>query len=68
MPALGRALGRLADWLAGLVPDDLFDVDWWPVCGFLGCDNPVPGDYPWQMCENCYEMACEWDDSELGYT
>ena len=25
---IGRALGRLADWLEEHVPVDLFDVDW----------------------------------------
>jgi hypothetical protein len=40
-------------------------ADLGPTCGFLGCTNPTEGDYLWQMCDDCYEMACEWDDSEM---
>jgi hypothetical protein len=60
---IGRALGRLADWLCSLPgePHDLFG----PTCGFLGCTNPTEGYYSWEMCADCYDETCEWDDSEM---
>lgn len=36
-------------------------------CGFLGCTNPTPGDYPWQMCDPCADHAYEVEDSGRGY-
>lgn len=36
------------------------------VCGFLGCENEIPGDYPWQMCEPCADHAWAVEDSNYA--